>query len=88
MRSGLQFVWLARPCQTSHHLEGYAMTKLVDEPPRTWQARLTAAQLKEEEWKVLRDMVEDGEAETLEEAARLLDFKEREYNLGDTFYGF
>jgi len=64
------------------------MTAQVYEEPRTWEARLVAGQLKEEEWKVLRDMVENEEAETLEEAARLLDFKERELNLDDTFYGF
>lgn len=64
------------------------MTHPVTEPPRTWEARLATGQLKEEEWKVLRDMVENGDAESLEEAARLLDFKERELNLDDTFYGF
>lgn len=64
------------------------MTTQVYEEPRTWVARLDAGQLKEEEWKVLRDLVENEEAETLEEAARMLDFKERELNLSDTFYGF
>lgn len=64
------------------------MTTQVYEEPRTWEARLNAEQLKEEEWKVLRDLIENEEAETLEEAARMLDFKDREFNLGDTFYGF
>lgn len=56
--------------------------------PNTWEAKLAMGALTEEEWKVLRGMVVDGEVETMEEAARLLDFKERELNLGDTFYGF
>jgi hypothetical protein len=63
------------------------MTIQVYEEPRTWEARLNAERLKEEEWKVLRDLIENEEAETLEEAARMLDFKDREFNLGDTFYG-
>jgi len=56
--------------------------------PSTWEARLAVGQLREEEWKVLRDLVESGDVETELEAARLLDFKDRELNLGDTFYGF
>jgi len=64
------------------------MTTLVNEKPRTWQARLKSGQLNEEEWKVLRAMVASEEAESLEEAARLLDFKDRELNLDDSFYAF
>lgn len=56
--------------------------------PHTWEARLLAGQINESEWEMLREMVDDGEAKTVEEAARLLDFKDRELNLGDTFYGF
>lgn len=56
--------------------------------PHTWEARLQAGQLREIEWEMLREMVDDGEAKTVEEAAQLLDFKDRELNLGDTFYGF
>ncbi|NUQ38732.1 MAG: hypothetical protein HUU23_13250 [Caldilineales bacterium] len=58
------------------------------ELPHTWEARLATGKLSEEEWKVLRDMVTAAEAESLEHAARLLDFKERELNLDETFYGF
>ena len=64
------------------------MTNPIQDPPRTWEQRLAAGDLREEEWKVLRDLVESGGAETLEEAARLLDFKEREINMSDSFYGF
>ncbi|RME83136.1 MAG: hypothetical protein D6775_09005 [Caldilineae bacterium] len=64
------------------------VTHPVHEPPRTWEARLASGLLKEEEWKVLRDMVESGEADSLEDAARLLDFKERDLNQEDSFYGF
>ncbi|MCO6453307.1 MAG: hypothetical protein J5I90_21170 [Caldilineales bacterium] len=64
------------------------MKTRVQEMPSTWEARLAAGQLSEEEWKVLRDLVESGDVETELEAARLLDFKDRELNLGDTFYGF
>lgn len=64
------------------------MATQIQEPPRTWEARLAAGKLKEEEFKVLRDMVESEQTESLESAARLLDFQERELNLGDTFYGF
>lgn len=56
--------------------------------PHTWEARLQAGHLSESEWETLREMVTDGEAKTVEDAARLLDFKDRELNLGDTFYGF
>lgn len=56
--------------------------------PHTWEARLLAGHLNASEWEMLRDMIDDGEAKTVEEAARLLDFKDRELNLGDTFYGF
>ena len=58
------------------------------EAPNTWESKLASGRLKEEEWKILRDLVESGEVETLIEAARLMDFKEREFNLSDTFYGF
>ena len=64
------------------------MTNKVYEEPRTWEERLQSGKLSEEEWRVLRSMVEGEEAESLEEAARILDFKERELNLDDTFYGF
>jgi len=64
------------------------MTTQVYEEPRTWEARLQAGKLSEEEWKVLRAMVAGEEAESLEEAARMRDFKDRELNLDDTFYGF
>lgn len=56
--------------------------------PHTWEARLVAGRLQEIEWEMLREMVDDGEAKTVEEAAQLLDFKDRELNMGDTFYGF
>jgi hypothetical protein len=64
------------------------MTTPIDEEPRTWEARLKSGKLNEEEWKVLRAMVASEEAESLEEAARLLDFKDRELNLDDSFYAF
>ena len=55
--------------------------------PHTWEDRLSAGQLREEELQILSEMVEQGDVETLEEAARLLDFKDREFNLRDSFYG-
>jgi len=58
------------------------------ELPHTWEARLAAGVLTEGEWRMLRDMVAAAEAESLEYAARLLDFKDRELNLDETFYGF
>lgn len=63
-------------------------TQLPQQLPHTWEARLLAGYLNQSEWEMLREMVDDGEAKTVEEAARLLDFKDRELNLGDTFYGF
>ena len=41
------------------------MTTLINEKPRTWQARLKSGKLNEEEWKVLRAMVASEEAESL-----------------------
>ncbi len=64
------------------------MSTLIHEEPRTWEARLKTGKLSEDEWKVLDSMVKDGDAESLEEAARILDFKDREMNLDDSFYGF
>ena len=64
------------------------MTTPIDEEPRTWELRFKSGKLNEEEWKVLRALVASEEAESLEEAARLLDFKERESNLDDSFYAF
>ncbi len=64
------------------------MPTQITEPPRTWEARLAQGKLTEEEWKVLRALVENGDVETLEDAARLLDFRERELNKEDSFYGF
>jgi hypothetical protein len=60
----------------------------ANENPQTWEARLKSGKLDEDEWKVLRAMVASEEAESLEEAARLLDFKDRELNLDDSFYAF
>ncbi len=57
-------------------------------PPDTWEAKLANGTLTEAEWELLREMVDAGEVETVEEAARLLDFRERELTLGETFYGF
>lgn len=56
--------------------------------PDTWEARLANGTLTETEWELLREMVDEGEVETLEEAARLLDFRERELNRAQSFYGF
>ncbi len=60
----------------------------VSRTPHTWEDRLSNGLLTEEEWQILRDMVDLGEVDTVEEGARLLDFKERELNQPDTFYGF
>ena len=64
------------------------MHPILHEPPQSWFTRLANDQLSEEEWKVLQDMVASGQCETLEEAARLLDFQDRELNQDDSFYGF
>ncbi len=64
------------------------MKPVVHEPPKSWSTRLATGRLQEEEWKILRDMVESGQCETLEDAARLLDFQDRELNQEDSFYGF
>jgi hypothetical protein len=54
----------------------------------SWEAKLANGTLTEAEWELLREMVDAGEVETVEEAARLLDFRERELTRGETFYGF
>lgn len=65
-----------------------AMATDVSRTPHTWEDRLSIGQLSEEEWQVLHDMIDSGEVETVEEGARLLDFKERDLNQRDSFYGF
>ena len=55
------------------------------EPPKTWEWRLAHGKLTEQEWLVLKEMVESGQADSLEEAARMMDFLEREENLEDSF---
>ena len=60
----------------------------VNDLPRTWEVRFTTGQLSEEEYKVLRDLVAAGDSESFLEAARLMDFREREANLESTLKGF
>ncbi len=57
----------------------------VHDSPKTWEIRLATGKLSEREWQILREMVASGQADTLEEAARIMDFLEREQNLDDTF---
>lgn len=64
------------------------MSPLSHEPPKSWSICLETGQLHEEAWKILHDMVASGQCETLEDAARILDFQDRELNQDDSFYGF
>lgn len=54
----------------------------------SWQIALREETLTEEQVALLQEMVDDGQAESLERAAELLDFQDRFINATEHMYGF
>ena len=54
----------------------------------SWQIALRDETLTEEQMALLQEMVDEGQAETLERAAELLDFQDRFINATEHMYGF
>ena len=61
------------------------MVQQLYDSPRLWEERLATGALTPEEWQILQDMVLSGEADSLEEAARLMDLEERDRSFEDSF---
>jgi hypothetical protein len=55
---------------------------------KSWRRALAENQLTSEQMTVLRKMVEDGQAETMEAAAALLDWQDTVINPDEHMYGF
>ena len=65
------------------------MTQSQDAPQFvSWQIALRDETLTEEQMALLQEMVDEGQAETLERAAELLDFQDRFINATEHMYGF
>ena len=54
----------------------------------SWQIALRDEMLTEEQMALLQEMVDEGQSETLERAAELLDFQDRFINATEHMYGF
>ncbi|MCB0088469.1 MAG: hypothetical protein KDE54_11195 [Caldilineaceae bacterium] len=54
----------------------------------SWQIALRDETLTEEQMALLQEMVDEGQSETLERAAELLDFQDRFINATEHMYGF
>lgn len=61
------------------------MAKQLYDSPSPWEERLATGALTPEEWQILQEMVSSGEADSLEEAARMMDFEERDRSFEDSF---
>lgn len=54
----------------------------------SWQQALEAEALTPEQLAVLQEMIDDGEADTLERAAQLLDWQQSVLDANERMYGF